>query len=97
MDNIKRIEERLSNIEYMLLSQKTVFNFEEFVSYTGLSESYSYKLTSNGEVPCYKPKGKMLYFNRLEVDKWLLSNRKATKEDIEHKASTYLNSNRSGI
>jgi len=89
MEGLK-IEERLSNIESLLLSQKTVLNFEEGAAYTGLSKSYLYKLTSSGGVPCYKPKGKMVYFSRLELDQWLLQNRRATTEEIEQQASTFV-------
>ncbi|MEQ9374123.1 MAG: helix-turn-helix domain-containing protein [Imperialibacter sp.] len=83
-------EERLCSIESLLLSQKTVLNFEEGAAYTGLSKSYLYKLTSSGSVPCYKPKGKMVYFSRLELDQWLLQNRRATTEEIEQQASTFV-------
>lgn len=34
------IDERLKNIESLLLSQKTVLNFDEVAAYTGLSKSY---------------------------------------------------------
>lgn len=40
----------------------------------GVSESLLYKLTSSREVPHYKPRGKMLYFNKEELDQWLLQN-----------------------
>lgn len=90
MENLKRIDERLSNIEALLLSQKTVLNFDEVAVYTGLSKSYLYKLSSNGGVPCYKPHGKQIYFNKLEIDQWLLQNRKATNEELESKAATFV-------
>lgn len=90
MDNSKSIDERLKSIEDLLLSQKAVFNFNELAKYTGLSKSHLYKLTSSGGVPCYKPKGKHIFFSKAEIDQWLLQNRKATSDEIEAKASTYL-------
>lgn len=91
------IEKRLSNIEDLLLSQKTVLNFNEVAIYTGFSKSYLYKLTSKGGIPCYKPQGKHIYFKRTEINDWLLQNRKATKDEIEAKASTYVvNNGRAG-
>jgi len=60
-------------------------------AYTGLSKSYLYKLTSTGGIPCYKPQGKHIYFSKQEIDKWLLKNRKATIEEIENQAVTYVN------
>jgi len=82
------IGERLSNIETLLLSQKTVLNFDEVAVYTGLSKSYLYKLSCSGGVPCYKPNGKHIYFNKTEIDSWLLQNRKATNAEIDLQAAT---------
>lgn len=90
MESLLSIEERLQNIETLLLSQKTVMSFDEMAVYSGLSKSYLYKLTCTGGVPCYKPNGKNIYFDRKEVDQWLLRNRKATNEELDSQASTYL-------
>jgi len=84
------IEDRLRNIESLMLSQKVVLNFNEVVAYTGLSKSYLYKLTSNAGIPCYKPQGKQIYFNKQEIDQWLLQNRKATNIELEKMASTFV-------
>jgi len=90
MENLQIINDRLSNIETLLLSQKTVLNFDEMAIYSGISKSYLYKLTCTGGVPCYKPNGKLIYFDRKEVDLWLLRNRKATNAELDSKASTYI-------
>lgn len=84
------IDDRLRNIESLLLSQKVVLNFNEVVAYTGLSKSYLYKLTSTAGIPCYKPQGKQIYFNKQEIDQWLLQNRKATNIELENQASTFV-------
>jgi excisionase family DNA binding protein len=90
MDNLKQIDDRLANIETMLLNTKTVLTFDEAAIYTGLSKSYLYKLTSNRGVPCYKPGGKILYFNRAELDAWMMQNRRATDAELETQANTYM-------
>ena len=84
------LDERLSRIENMLLSQKTVLNFEEASVYTGLSKSHLYKLTSTGGIPCYKPTGKKLYFDKEELDEWMLRNKKLSQDEIDDKAENYL-------
>lgn len=84
------IEQRLDRIEKLLISQKTVLNFEELVEYTGLSQSYLYKLTSKGDIPFYRPNGKQLYFNKEEIDTWLLRNRSKTNEEIQNEVTTNL-------
>jgi len=96
MENFQRIEERLSNIEALLLSQKTVLNFVEVAAYTGLSKSYLYKLTSNGGIPCYKPQGKQIYFSKIEIDQWLLQNRKATNDELDSQANTIVTLKKGG-
>jgi excisionase family DNA binding protein len=87
---LQRIEMRQINIEALLLSQKTVLNFDEVAAYTGLSKSYLYKLSCSGGIPCYKPQGKHIYFNKLEIDSWLLQNRKATTSELDSQAATFV-------
>lgn len=96
MDNLQRIDERLSKIETLLLAQKTVLNFNEVAAYTGLSKSYLYKLSSSGGIPCYKPQGKHIYFDKQEIDQWLLQNRKATNQEVESMASTHVTLKKGG-
>jgi len=90
MESLVSIEQRLSNIENLLISQKTVFTFDEFCIYANISKSYGYKLTSKNRVPHYKPAGKMVYFNRIEIDNWLMQNPIKTQNEIEQKAIDYV-------
>lgn len=90
MENLQSIDERLKNIETLLLSQKTVLNFDECAVYTGLSKSHLYKLTCKGGIPCYKPNGKHIYFERAEIDKWLLQNKKKSNAEIESEAISHV-------
>jgi excisionase family DNA binding protein len=96
MKDIEKIEKRLSSIENLLTTQKTVLNFEEVAAYTGLSKSYLYKMTSSGGIPCYKPNGKQVYFSKSEIDRWLLQNRKATSEEIIIEANNYVVAKKGG-
>ena len=96
METIKGIEERLRNIETLLLPQKTVLNFDEVAAYTGLSKSYLYKLTCSGGIPCYKPQGKHIYFSKTEIDQWLLQNRKATTDELENQAINFVTLKKGG-
>lgn len=84
------ISDRLSNIENLLLKNKAVLNFDEAADFTGLSPSYLYKLTSTGRIPCYKPQGKQLYFNRQELEKWLLRNKVKAREEIDAEACNHV-------
>lgn len=91
------LDQRLGRIEKLLLAQKEVLDFNETLEYTGLSASYLYKLTSNNGIPCYCPGGKKLYFNRKELDDWMLQNRRASKHEIEKNAENHIvNTNNHG-
>ncbi len=79
----------------MLLSQKTVLSFDETAVYTGLSKSHLYKLTSTGGIPCYKPTGKKLYFDKEELDEWMLRNKKLSQDEIDDMAENHLMRSRS--
>lgn len=92
MDEI--ILTKLNSIEKMLQEQnmlkKEVLSFNEAAIYLEVSHSHLYKMTSTGAVPSYKPNGKKLYFNRRELDSWLLSNRQTSQEEIDQQAADYL-------
>lgn len=83
------LKEQLNRIETAILSQKDVLTFDEAVSFTGMSKSYMYKLTSAHKIPHYKPSGKMVYFNRNELQTWLLQNRVSTHDELDSKAQAY--------
>lgn len=68
------------------LCQKNVLTFNEALVYIGLSRSHMYKLTSSRRIPHYKPHGKLIYFDRAELDAWLLQNPVKTKEQLEAEA-----------
>ena len=55
----------------------------------GISKSYLYKLTMKQQIPHYKPMGKMCYFNRLELEKWLQSNKVLTLGEVEQQVQAY--------
>jgi len=85
---------RLDRIEKMLkmqqAMQKQVLNFNETCTYLELSQSHLYKLTSTAAIPHYKPNGKKLYFQREELNQWLLRNRMDSQDEIEQQAADYL-------
>ncbi len=68
------------------LSQKAVLTLPEAVIYTGRSQSNLYKLVSQGRVPASKPEGKLLYFDRVKLEAWMLRNPIRTTDEIEQEA-----------
>lgn len=73
----------------IIFCMKDVLTAKETARYMGISLSYLHKLTMKGQIPYYKPSGKMLYFNREEVEAWLMSNRCETKEELEDRARKF--------
>ncbi len=68
---------------------KEVLTSDEAARYMGISKSYLYKLTMRRAIPHSKPLGKMCYFNRVELEQWLQSNRVATADELSQKAQAY--------
>ena len=75
---------------YSLLAAKNVLDIDDVVLLTGLSKSYVYKLTCKKEIPYYKPNGKLIYFDRQEVESWMKQNRVNSIVEAEQEASKYL-------
>ncbi len=82
MENEKEILGKLDEIFAVLKNQKDVMNLDQFCEYSGLSYSSVYELTSSNSIAFYRPTGKLIFFEKGEVDKWLLSNRVRTYAEI---------------
>lgn len=72
-----------------LIATKEVLTSEEAARYMGVKLSYLYKLTHRGEIPHYKPNGKMCYFKRTELEEWLTANPVATSTELTDRADSY--------
>ncbi|MEG0109250.1 MAG: helix-turn-helix domain-containing protein [Lachnospiraceae bacterium] len=84
LDQLSRVE------KYSLLAAKNVLCFDDVVLLTGLSKSHLYKLTCSRQIPHYKPNGKQIYFDRVELEAWMKQNRVATNQEIDQAATNYL-------
>ena len=86
----KSIEMRVAELENLVLHSKNVLSFEEASRFLNLSKSYLYKLTSGNLIPHYKPQGKMLYFEKMELEAWLRQNPIRTQAQTEAEAQKYV-------
>ena len=88
------IIKKLDSIEKMLTEQnmlrKDVLTFNEAAVYLDVSHSHLYKMTSTSVIPSYKPNGKKLYFNRKELDEWLLTNKQLSQDELQQQAADYI-------
>lgn len=74
-----------------LLGAKNVLTMTDAALLTGLSKSHLYKLVCAKEVPYYKSQGgKLTYFDKSELESWLLSHRVPTNAEIEQQATNYV-------
>jgi excisionase family DNA binding protein len=86
-EEIKEIAKEVVN--NTIFCTKAMLTSDEAAAYMGIAKSYLYKLTMKQVIPHYKPMGKMCYFNRVELESWLQSNRVATADEISQQAQTY--------
>lgn len=70
------INQRLKNMEDTLYSAKEILNMKEVCQFLDISQSLLYKLTCNGEIPHFKPHGKIIFFEKKELVKWIKRNGK---------------------
>lgn len=81
---------KIDMLAKVVMLNKPTLDIQETAIYTGLKESYLYKLTSTQEIPHYKPRGKKIYFNREELDEWLQQNRVKSNSEIEQATDNHL-------
>jgi len=72
--NIALLKERIEKVETNQYMLKDTFSSEEAALYLNISQSSLYKLTSKLQIPHYKPRGKMVYFDKKELIKWMKQN-----------------------
>ena len=78
--------EEKENLYPQSIGVKKILTSEEAAAYMGISQSTLYKLTSSRSIPHFKPRGKMCYFDREELEHWLQRNRVSTMEEINDEA-----------
>ena len=87
-----QIINKLSSIESFLKCQtdKQMLTLNEAAIFLGFSKSHLYKLTHKQKIPHYKPNGKLIYFNKSELESWLQKNRIKPIQEIEQEAVDYI-------
>ncbi|RXG16550.1 helix-turn-helix domain-containing protein [Leeuwenhoekiella aestuarii] len=70
--------------------KKEVLTIKDVCHLYDISSSAVYKLTHGKKIPFYKPSGGKVYFKREEVQKYFLSNRVSSQDEIDREASKFL-------
>lgn len=90
MGNIEsQIQELKDLIKEQSLLRKEVLTVNEAAWYMDLSKPTLYKLTSENKITFYKPSGKV-YFKRTDCDKFMLTNKQSTEQDLSENTIQYL-------
>jgi excisionase family DNA binding protein len=89
MDEILKQLQELK--ELSVLSAKQALTMSDTALLTGLSKSHLYKLVCAKKIPYYKSQGgKLTYFDKDEVNSWMLQHRVKTSDEVEQEAANYL-------
>lgn len=85
------INERLKSIEETLYTTKDILNMKEVCQYLDISQSLLYKLTCSGEIPHFKPRGKMIFFEKKELIEWIKKSNLLSSELTKGSSKTISN------
>jgi excisionase family DNA binding protein len=91
------IQNQLSEIKTLINTQaERPLNLEEACKYLSISKSYLYKLTCKNQIIFFKPNGKLIYFAKSDLDKWIFRNRQHSDSELEAQASSYVSRRKAG-
>lgn len=85
------INERLKSMEETLYTTKDILNMKEVCQYLDISQSLLYKLTCSGEIPHFKPRGKMIFFEKKELIEWIKKSNLLSSEITKGSSKTISN------
>ena len=83
-------DNRIKVLEHLIFDAKDVLTLEEAAIFMGISKSSLYKMTHKHELPFYRPNGKLIYFEKSELVKWMRQNRSMSEEEIKETAVQHL-------
>lgn len=80
------ISARLDRLEKAAALSKNVLSVKECAMLIGYTEKYLRLMIAQHEIPHYR-RGNRIYFNRAEVESWMLGQRVSSNEEIKSKAN----------
>lgn len=91
LEKLNGIEEKLDRIAQSKAEHDKLMDIETLGKYINYQKTSIYGLVQKNKIP-YIKKGK-LFFEKGEIDKWLLGGRKITKDEIKAQADAYILNN----
>ena len=84
---VESFEHRIEVLENTLSAAKEVLTLEEAALFMGISKSSLYKMTHRHELPFFRPNGKLIYFEKAELLKWMRQNRSMSEAETKEAAA----------
>ena len=82
--NNNKIYEELAEIKQLINHQNLeLLDLTQAAEYLKLKPSYIYSLTHQKKIPYYKPNGKRIYFNKVELNKWITESKIKSVGEVE--------------
>ena len=79
-----KVYEELEGITKLLENQNLeLLDVKQAAEYLKLKPSYIYSLIHQKKIPYYKPLGKRVYFNKLELNKWITESKIKSVDEVE--------------
>jgi excisionase family DNA binding protein len=89
MTTLDDISKRLERLETLVtFTSKAVLNVNEVAMLTGYKVKYLRLLISRREIPHYR-RGNRIYFNRAEVEEWMMGERIPTAAEVQNLSMQY--------
>ena len=82
--NINKVYELLTEIKQLINHQNVeLLDINQAAEFLKLKPSYIYSLIHQKKIPYYKPLGKRVYFNKLELNKWITESKIKSVDEVE--------------
>lgn len=88
---VNELIQRINVLEDLLCVGKEVLTLEESALFMSISRSTLYKMTHSSAIPFYRPNGKLIYFEKAELLKWMRQNRNMSEAETKEAAAQKLN------
>ncbi len=95
---VNKLNEKLENIEQILLNKSTkeqeredeILSVEQAAEFLGLSKPTLYSKNSRGELPYFK-RGKRVYYSKNDLIDYLIAGRQHSLDQLNRFADDYIN------
>jgi len=87
---INILSQEVNSLSNLVYQSKEVLSLDEAAKFLGCTRSMLYKMTHQHAIPYYKPSGKLVFFEKTELLKWLRQNPVMSQEQIDDAAEKHI-------